>query len=134
MKSESWAARQRTMSTPDASHFRLVHTHHQRPIPSRLLRLTCSQNSDSLQSFAMSKYCPACHRILYSRRLAFCGFCQEPIPEELRFSPEKIAEMDREIAALEDAHRKRVAAECEERDALRKKQSAMMSFFPPMGF
>jgi hypothetical protein len=29
--------------------------------------------------------------VLYNRRLKSCGFCEAPIPEELRFSPAEIA-------------------------------------------
>lgn len=45
--------------------------------------------------------CPACHRPLYNRRLKACGYCGAVVPEELRFTPEEIAELDREAAELE---------------------------------
>jgi 50S ribosomal subunit-associated GTPase HflX len=49
----------------------------------------------------MSHYCPKCERILYSRRLILCGFCGAEIAEDLRFTPEKIAQLDRELTELE---------------------------------
>lgn len=45
--------------------------------------------------------CPACQRPLYNRRLDRCGYCSAPIPEELRFTPEEIAELDRRTAEIE---------------------------------
>ena len=51
--------------------------------------------------------CPACQRPLYNRRLKKCGFCDAPIPEELRFTPEEIAELDRRTAEVELNHRLR---------------------------
>jgi 50S ribosomal subunit-associated GTPase HflX len=49
----------------------------------------------------MSHYCPKCERILYSRRLILCGFCGAEISEDLRFTPEKIAQLDQELVELE---------------------------------
>jgi hypothetical protein len=68
----------------------------------------------------MNNLCPACHRILYDRRLLRCGYCSAVIPEELRFSPERIEAIDREMAELE-VHRKQLAREIEE--AERQRQS-----------
>jgi hypothetical protein len=41
--------------------------------------------------------CPACNRTILSRRNKLCGFCREPLPEELLFTPDEIEaqEMDR---------------------------------------
>jgi predicted nucleic acid-binding Zn ribbon protein len=61
-------------------------------------------------------HCPSCERVLYSRRLTHCGFCGEGIPEALRFTPEEILELDREIAVLEKARQeKRDREEAEEK-------------------
>jgi len=64
----------------------------------------------------MSHKCPSCQRVLYNRRLKACGFCGAPIPEELRFTPEEIAALDRKMAELEEQRRQRerAAAKAEE--------------------
>lgn len=49
----------------------------------------------------MKNLCPSCQRLLYNRRLKSCGFCGAPIPEELRFTPAEIADLDRKTAELE---------------------------------
>jgi hypothetical protein len=46
------------------------------------------------------RHCPKCQRILYDRSLERCGFCSAPIPEELRFSPDEKAEVDRMAAEV----------------------------------
>lgn len=56
-------------------------------------------------------HCPACNRVLYNRRLPRCGFCGATIPAKLRFTPEKIAALDREMAALEAGRKERQLAE-----------------------
>lgn len=64
----------------------------------------------------MSHYCQSCQRVLYNRRLTHCGFCGAPIPESLRFTPEEIAALDRNMAETEERRkqRERAAAEAEE--------------------
>jgi predicted nucleic acid-binding Zn ribbon protein len=64
----------------------------------------------------MSHYCQSCQRVLYNRRLTHCGFCGAPIPENLRFTPEEIAALDRNMAEMEEQRkqRERAAAEAEE--------------------
>lgn len=64
----------------------------------------------------MEYKCPTCQRVLYNRRLEHCGFCGAAIPEELRFTAEEIAAMDREMAELEQkrAQRRQAASEEEE--------------------
>jgi hypothetical protein len=53
---------------------------------------------------------------LRNRRLKHCGCCGEGIPEALRFTPEEILELDREIAVLEEARQeKRDREEAEEK-------------------
>jgi hypothetical protein len=47
------------------------------------------------------RYCPECQRVLYDRSLERCGFCDAPIPEELRFSEEEKAEIDRMADEIE---------------------------------
>ena len=49
----------------------------------------------------VKQLCPKCQRVLYDRSLERCGFCAAPIPEELRFSPEEKAEVDRMAAEVE---------------------------------
>ena len=70
----------------------------------------------------MSHYCPSCQRVLYNRRLRRCGFCGAEIPESLRFTPEEIAALDRNMAEMEEQRRQRerVAAEAEEEKARRR--------------
>ena len=55
----------------------------------------------------MSYHCPICQRVLYNRRLSQCGFCGADIPENLRFTPEVIATLDRETAELEEQRKQR---------------------------
>lgn len=58
----------------------------------------------------MSHKCPNCQRVLYDRRLEECGFCGAPIPEELRFTPAEIVELDRKVAKSEAQRRYREQA------------------------
>ena len=64
----------------------------------------------------MSYRCPTCQRVLYNRRLAHCGYCGAQIPENLRFTTEEIAALDREIAELAEQRkvRQRAAEEAEQ--------------------
>jgi len=62
----------------------------------------------------MSHCCPSCKRVLYNRRLKSCGFCGAPIPDELRFSSEEIAALDRKIAELEKRRNRREREMAEE--------------------
>jgi len=55
----------------------------------------------------MSYKCPSCHRALYDRRLEACGVCGAPIPADLRFTPEEIAQLDRSLAKSEQQRRDR---------------------------
>jgi len=48
----------------------------------------------------IKRLCPKCNRVLYDRSLERCGFCAAPIPEEMRFSPEEKAEVDRMAAEV----------------------------------
>jgi|GEM_PF-3399166 hypothetical protein len=59
----------------------------------------------------MKYLCPNCRRVLYNRRLKNCGFCGAAIPEELRFTPQEIAVLDRERAVIEEFRQRRVIAE-----------------------
>ena len=58
----------------------------------------------------MGHHCPSCQRVLYNRRLTHCGFCGALIPESLRFTPDEIAALDREMAKLEQQRRTRQQA------------------------
>ena len=40
--------------------------------------------------------CPHCHAPIYSRKNRICGVCEKPLPEELLFSDEQIAELKRQ--------------------------------------
>lgn len=61
----------------------------------------------------MSHHCPACQRILYNRALTHCGFCGAKIPEELRFTPDEIAALEKLKSDLEhdQLERQRTASE-----------------------
>jgi len=67
----------------------------------------------------MSHHCPSCQRVLYNRRLTHCGFCGAEIPENLRFTPEEIAALDRKMAELEEQRRQRERKAAEEEEARR---------------
>lgn len=71
----------------------------------------------------MSSKCPSCQRVLYNRRLEACGFCGAPIPEELRFTPEEMAELDRKMAQSEEQrrHREQVRVQEDEKQAERQR-------------
>jgi len=64
----------------------------------------------------MSVYCPSCNRILYNRRLKNCGFCGVLLPDNLRFSPEEIAKLEKTMKELEksEAERRKKADEDEQ--------------------
>ena len=52
----------------------------------------------------MAYHCPACSRKILSRRNKLCGFCREPLPAELLFTPAEVeeiemAERERELAS-----------------------------------
>ena len=49
--------------------------------------------------------------MLYNRRLKRCGFCETPIPEELRFTPEETAVLELKAAELEANRRQRQLAQ-----------------------
>jgi ribosomal protein L37E len=59
----------------------------------------------------MKHHCPKCQRILYNRRLKRCGFCGAPIPEELRFTPEETAALERKAAELEAGRKQKQLAQ-----------------------
>ncbi len=52
--------------------------------------------------------CPSCQRMLYDRRLAQCGYCGAAIPESLQFTLERIAEIDQQMAELEEQRRESI--------------------------
>ena len=68
----------------------------------------------------MSHRCPSCQRVLYNRRLKACGFCGAPIPEELRFTPEEVASLDRQMAEVERQGRQRGKAAAKEAEGARR--------------
>ncbi len=76
----------------------------------------------------MNSQCPSCHRILYNRRLKNCGFCGAPIPEELRFTAEEAAALDRKMAELEEQRRQRERAAESEQQA----DAGGFPFVPPL--
>jgi len=75
----------------------------------------------------MKVHCPSCDKVLYSRRLARCGFCGAEIPEELRFTAEEIAPLDRSLAESA-ARRKENEREFDEREAKRRADSNSTSY------
>ncbi len=56
--------------------------------------------------------------MLYDRRLPRCGYCGAKIPESLRFTPERIAEIDLEMAALEKQRQERLRIAKEEQEQM----------------
>jgi predicted amidophosphoribosyltransferase len=42
----------------------------------------------------MAYHCPACSRAILSRRNKLCGFCGEPLPAELLFTPAQIEKIE----------------------------------------
>jgi predicted nucleic acid-binding Zn ribbon protein len=71
----------------------------------------------------MNYNCPKCHRALYNRRLTHCGFCGAAIPDELRFTSEEIAKLDREMGDLEEQRRQRQLAADKKEAAARQRQA-----------
>jgi len=59
----------------------------------------------------MSHNCPSCKRVLYNRRLKRCGFCGATIPEELRFTSEETAALERKMEELEESRKLRQLAQ-----------------------
>ena len=59
----------------------------------------------------MNLICPSCERAILSRRNKRCSFCQEPLPDELLFTPAQVeaiefAERERKrLSDLRDAER-----------------------------
>jgi regulator of protease activity HflC (stomatin/prohibitin superfamily) len=59
--------------------------------------------------------------VLYNRRLKHCGFCGAQILESLRFTPEEIAAIDRQMVELEEQRKQRQRAAEEEEAATRRR-------------
>ena len=76
----------------------------------------------------MKVHCPSCDKVLYSRRLARCGFCGAEIPEALRFTEEEIAALDRRLAESA-ARQEENEREFEEREAKRRAETDSDSAF-----
>lgn len=55
----------------------------------------------------MKLVCPSCSRPILSRRNKLCGFCQEPLPTELVFTPEQVAAIEAEEHERESARKLR---------------------------
>jgi predicted DNA-binding transcriptional regulator YafY len=62
--------------------------------------------------------------VLYNRRLKQCGFCGAQIPENLRFTPDEIAALDKQMAELEEQRTQRARAAAEEEARRKKAQDA----------
>jgi hypothetical protein len=45
----------------------------------------------------MELKCPKCERVVASRRNVLCAFCGERLPEELLFSAEERAQVEKEL-------------------------------------
>ena len=71
----------------------------------------------------MTYHCLKCQRALYNRRLTHCGFCGAPIQNEMRFTAEEIAALDRKMAELEEQRRQRQFAADKEEEEARKRDS-----------
>jgi hypothetical protein len=50
--------------------------------------------------------CPHCHAPIYSRTNKICGVCEKPLPAELLFSDQQVAELKKQM----DAEEKRTKA------------------------
>jgi|GEM_PF-3303962 len=75
----------------------------------------------------MNNECPSCQRLLYDRRLTHCGYCGAPIPESLRFTAERIAEIDQEMADLEEQRKERLRIAKEEEEE-RARETVVVNF------
>ena len=64
----------------------------------------------------MSFHCPKCHGVLYDRSRKTCGFCDTPLPEELRFSPAQLEMLRQDREMLEQRREQREADEKARRD------------------
>lgn len=64
----------------------------------------------------MNNQCPSCQRLLYDRRLTHCGYCGAAIPASMRFTTERIAEIDQEMEELENQRRERLRIAREEEE------------------
>jgi hypothetical protein len=66
--------------------------------------------------------CPSCDRAILSRRNSLCGFCQQPLPAELLFTPAEIKKIEAEereralARALREETRAREAAKARSYD------------------
>ncbi len=45
--------------------------------------------------------CPHCNAPIYSRKNKICGVCEKPLPEELLFSDQQVADLKRQMEAEE---------------------------------
>jgi hypothetical protein len=66
-------------------------------------------------------HCPACGRLVYSRRLKKCGFCGLPLPPEFLLTEAEIEVMDQERREMQERRKRDKEKEEEER---KKQQSA----------
>lgn len=62
-------------------------------------------------------HCPACQRLIYTRRRKDCEWCGKALPEELLLTKEEIAAIDAELARIERERLDRRAQEEKERAA-----------------
>lgn len=58
--------------------------------------------------------CPACNRLLYSRRHRHCGFCGAELPPEALLTEEEVAAIEAEKKEIEARRAKAKAKEEEE--------------------
>jgi predicted amidophosphoribosyltransferase len=49
----------------------------------------------------MEFLCPNCHSPIYSRKNKICGVCEKPLPEELLFSNQQVADLKKQMDAEE---------------------------------
>lgn len=64
----------------------------------------------------MSFHCPKCQGVLYDRSRKTCGFCDAPLPEELRFSPAQLEMLRKDAEILKQREEQREADENARRD------------------
>lgn len=62
-------------------------------------------------------HCPACHRLIYSRRRTDCEWCGQPLPEEMRLTAEEITAIDTELDRIDRERAERRELDEKERKA-----------------
>jgi len=72
----------------------------------------------------MSRHCPKCNGVVYSRRHKFCGFCGARLPAEFLFSEEERAALAKEDAEAGRQRKARKAKDETDEEERRKGDSS----------